>query len=299
MAAHKYAEACPKFEDSLRLEYGLGTLLNLAVCYEGEGKTASAWSKFLELASKARLAGQAERARIGHDRAAALAPKLSNLVIDVPHSDRSEGLVVQRDGAPTVPTEWGTAIPADPGTHTISAIAPGKKPWSGTVVVPPEAGSTAHVAVPELAPEPAEPVASSAPLRAVETTSPSTSGLPSAKPPRSHAGLGAQQVLAIASGVIGLAGVGVGTYYGLDSLAKHNDAHEVCPGPTCATTIGTNDWHEATTTGNIATIGFIVGGVGIAGGLALWFTAPGPERAGTPTAQIEVAPRMIRLRGTW
>ena len=98
MAAHDYADACPKLEESLRLQEGIGTLLNLASCYEHAGKLASAWSKYLEVATRARAAGQAARARIGRERADALAPKLSNLVVDVPGATHPDGLEVRRDG---------------------------------------------------------------------------------------------------------------------------------------------------------------------------------------------------------
>ena len=39
-----YAEACPKFEASLELDEQLGTLVNLADCYENLGRVATAWA---------------------------------------------------------------------------------------------------------------------------------------------------------------------------------------------------------------------------------------------------------------
>src|SRR5688572_17830814 len=47
MGEKKYEDACPKFEESLRLDHGMGTQFNLAFCWEQLGRTASAWATFL------------------------------------------------------------------------------------------------------------------------------------------------------------------------------------------------------------------------------------------------------------
>src|SRR4051812_5478245 len=61
MQAGKYAEACPKLEESQRLGPAIGTQFNLAVCYEALGKMASAWSLYLDVAGVAKSTNQPER----------------------------------------------------------------------------------------------------------------------------------------------------------------------------------------------------------------------------------------------
>ncbi len=288
---HKFSEACPKFEESERLDPGLGTLLNLADCYEHEGKLATAWSKFLELAGTAKAAGQAHRAQIGHDRAAALAPRLSNLVINVPDSHQVTGLEVRRDGTVVGQAEWGAAIPADSGAHTISASAPGHLPWSDSVTVG-GAGTSSTIMVPELAPAPvaAEPIASGG------TTTTPTAPLPTFTPKENDSenhGLGTQKIVALSSVGVGVAGVAVGAVFGLFSLSKHNDANTACPNASCGTQNGHDLWNDAIQDGNISTVAFIVGGVGLAAGAVLWFTA---KPAGA-SAQVGMGPGSVMVSG--
>src|SRR2546430_16366957 len=64
MAQGKYAEACPKFDESQRLDPGMGTLFHVGDCDEHLGKTASAWAAFLEVAAQAKAAGQPARERV-------------------------------------------------------------------------------------------------------------------------------------------------------------------------------------------------------------------------------------------
>ncbi|WP_433926076.1 hypothetical protein AB3662_24425 [Sorangium cellulosum] len=158
MAQGKYADACPKLEESQRLDPGIGTQFNLATCYEQLGRTASAWSTFLEVAGAAKAAGQVEREKVARQRATALEPRLIRLTITAP-ADAPADLQVKRDGAPVGRAQWGIPVPVDPGKHTIEASAAGRAPFAKTVEVT-RAGASEAVAIPPLpAGEPARAAA--------------------------------------------------------------------------------------------------------------------------------------------
>ncbi|HEY3593994.1 MAG TPA: hypothetical protein VGL13_08970, partial [Polyangiaceae bacterium] len=129
----KFDQACPKFEESQRLDPGIGTLFNLADCWDRIGRTASAWARFLDVAAAARGAGQAERERVARDRASKLEPKLSRLTLQV--QSPASGERVSKDGVDIGAAEWGTPVPSDPGDHVIEATAPGKKAWKTTTAL--------------------------------------------------------------------------------------------------------------------------------------------------------------------
>ena len=155
MAQGRYAEACPKFAESQKLDEGIGTLLYMADCYEKNGQSARAWAAFREAAAKAKAAGQVEREKIARDRAGALEPSLSKLTITVEPANVLDGITVVRDGIPVGKALWGTAIPVDPGRHQIEAAAPGKKRLSLFVDVA-AGGASAQLNVPRLGDAPPE-----------------------------------------------------------------------------------------------------------------------------------------------
>ncbi|HEX2735944.1 MAG TPA: hypothetical protein VHM70_30295 [Polyangiaceae bacterium] len=141
------ARACPLLEASQRSDPALGTRLLLAHCYEALGKTATAWSLFLEVQATAHLRGDAERERIARIRAEALSPRLVYARFQLPPaSARPSGLTV--DGTAVDPAVWDVSFPLDPGTHRIVASAPGRVPLGVTIDVP-ETGSVT-ISIPEL-----------------------------------------------------------------------------------------------------------------------------------------------------
>src|ERR1700679_1006853 len=115
----RFAQARPKFLATHTLEHRLGTLLNLADCYEKNGQLASAWARFVEAKTLAGRASQPERATFAGQHASALEPRRSTLTIVIDHP--SDGLVVKRDGVVVDPAAYGVAVPVDGGPHTIDA----------------------------------------------------------------------------------------------------------------------------------------------------------------------------------
>jgi hypothetical protein len=127
VAKGRFEEACPKFAESYRLEPGVGTLLNLASCYERTGRTASAWARYREAIPIASRAGSPGKEKFARDHAVALEKRLSRLTVIVSADADVPDLVVQRDGQPMSRASFGTPIAVDPGDHVIEVRAPGKK----------------------------------------------------------------------------------------------------------------------------------------------------------------------------
>ncbi|MEQ9325008.1 MAG: tetratricopeptide repeat protein [Polyangiaceae bacterium] len=117
--AGNFERACPLFEDSQRLDPQLGTLINLADCYEKQGKWATAWARYkaaIEIAEK-RGDDRIDFVREGRDR---VEPKVPKVVITV--TNDAEGLTVKRGGVKLSDTMYGVKLTVDPGLVPVTIL---------------------------------------------------------------------------------------------------------------------------------------------------------------------------------
>lgn len=286
-----FARACEAFARSHRLDPQLGALLHLADCLERAGKLASAWSAFRDASDMARLRGDA-RETVAKERASALEPRLSRLKL-VPPANRPEGLTITRNGAPVENAQWGLPIPVDPGSYHVEVSAPGYRSWQASAEIRDE-GTLAVVEIPPL-----EHDVQSVP----QTSAPGPA--PLEPPPRSSS---VRWPVYVAGGVT-LAGAAVWTIFGLKSMSAKSDADALCQGTRCPTQEGVDRRQDAIDAGNVATVGMIATGVGLAATLGLWFALPtgtsSPDSArvvGHERLQglrLQIGPGSVVASGEW
>jgi serine/threonine-protein kinase len=293
MSAGKFNEACPKFEASQQLDPGLGTMLNLAECYEKTGRTASAWAEYREAIPLARAAGSKARQDLATERAQALEERLSTLTIRAMSGDENDPqLEVRRDGVPLQQAELGSPIPVDPGEHVVEAVAPGRLSWSSKVKVGPDAAKVS-VEIPKLKPADAEhPATASAPVVTTTTTTTSTTEPPADKPVNGTA----QRTTGLVFGGAGVVGLGLGTFFGLQASSKWSDAKSKCTDyPFNCGAEGTDLRSSAHSAATVSTVAFVAGGALLATGVVLYLTAPSNKQ----NVALAVGPSAAFVQGSF
>jgi hypothetical protein len=288
MSQHRFAEACDKFAESERLDPGMGTHFHLADCNERLGKIATAWAMFVEVAAQAKEGGQTARAAAAQGRVDALGPRVPRLRIDPGAESATSSLAIARDGVVLGRAQWGVAVPVDPGVHTIDVRADDKGAWHSSVDL--KAAANVVVTVPLLADAPAEPAAISPP-----TTPPlSRTATTAAEVPSGGARGNGQRAVGVVFGLAGLAGLGVGTYFGVTSLSDHNDAQPHCTAAGCDPT-GVSLRNDARQRGMASSVAFGAGGAALVIGLVTFFTAP----HSSSSAGLAIGPGTVTAYGSF
>jgi len=274
LAAGRISEACLKLQESQRLDPSGGTILNLALCHEQEGRLARSWSEFKEAALVARTDGRRDREDEAAKHVQALEPRLSRLTIVVPASTRVEGLVIERDGHEVGPGAWSMPIPIDGGEHVVRATALGKEPFSTTVAVGKESDAQT-VEIPVLA----TPMVVVPPARVSSPEIPPAPAAPVITPTR-------LRTAGIAAAGVGVALLGAAGYALATAISAKNASNG--PPPHCfpdgCDDFGTEKRNLAASRGNLATVLGISGAVLVGAGTVSFFLG---RRTSAPQQQAQ------------
>jgi len=277
--AGKCDEAIPKLDRAEKLHHSAIVLSRLGECEVSQGKLVEGTEMLRKVLREAlppnpspALSKAYEHAQSTLDSAK---PKIAGLTISV-NAPQGTELHLTVDGQAVASTLLDSELPADPGDHVVEASAPGflKASTRVTLTTADKKTVTLKLEVDPNAPLPSAPSASDD--AKVSGAAPSTQNgagpratepvTPTAPPQApSHAA-------AFVSWGLGLAGVGVGTAFGLITLKdKHNlnCTSNVCPSSS------RDSVDTAKRSGNISTIAFGVGGAGLVLGTVLYFTVGG------------------------
>ncbi|MFT3772225.1 MAG: hypothetical protein QM820_43035 [Minicystis sp.] len=265
------AEGCRKLEESFKLAVRGDTMLNLALCHEKLGKTATAWVEYERAIAEGERVKFTDAVEVAKKRRDELGEKLSMLTVDVPVKLAAlAGLTIEVNGAPWPEEKRNKPIPFDPGPLEITATAPGYKPFAARVDLGAEKDrKTVTVALEPQPPPPAPP--------------------PPASKPR--------PVWPWIVGGVGLALGGAAIGFAVDQRAAASQLNDKC-GPMRGCPVGF-DYHplrsrEVRDYGlliGLSTAGALaVGGAGI--GLAL-----GSRQRPTLSARVVFSPTSITLEG--
>ena len=259
--AGKYPAACPKLAESYRLDPAVGTQFYLGDCYENIGRLASAWIQFVDVAATARRRGQPVREGAARRRAQRLYPRLTRLLVAI--KQRVPGLRIFRNGTALPMAQWGSAIPVDAGEYRLVAKARGYRSWRKVVVARRE-GQRVRIEVPALHPLKLPQVGGVA-AEATEQAEP-TSRRDTVRKVR----LGT----AIGLGVLGIAGVGLGSAQGVIAIDKKAESEPFCRLPAGCFEEGLRLRSEARRAASLSTVSFGVAAGAIIGATILWLTLP-------------------------
>ena len=286
MSAEHYAQACAMFAESHRLDPATGgTLLNLAVCHEKQGKVATASAEFEEAAALARHFGRSDREELARSHLDALRPHVSTLALSISDTANVPGLALTLDGVEIGRAAWG-GIPVDPGEHVVDVTAPGKVPSTLHVTIGTDK-EMRTISIAALADTPQPVVA--------PPTAPPPAPRPAAlSPSPPNDGTGSRRTSGFIVAGLGVAATGIGAAFGISALSTNFDSKNECAHG--CTARGADDSRTALFQANVANVGIGVGLVALALGTYLVATSHG---ASHPVVSASSAGGVVGWGGSW
>jgi hypothetical protein len=159
LAAGHVDEACARFTESYAMVASSGTLLNLALCHQTQGKTATAWNEYKAAARLARNQGREDRATVADGKARTLEATLAHVTTTA--VEKVPDLRVAIETGPLGEGGLGVNVPIDPGIYHVTVTAPGYLPWKVTLDV--KEAQQVMLKIPRLKEEPLPPSLVTAP----------------------------------------------------------------------------------------------------------------------------------------
>jgi serine/threonine-protein kinase len=286
----KYAQACPKLEESQQLDPAVGTLLYLGDCYEQTARYGAAWRTFGDAVSAARRAGQADREARALAAQSAVDRRVAKVTLRV--AGDPTGLRIWLDETPIQPNEWREAIRADLGSHTLRAGYGELPDWSQSLEVK-KNGQKLTVDVPEL-PHPQRDAGHDG--TAHDEPSPDEAQGQEG----GEAGLGAQAISAIVLGGASLAAVLVGGVLAGVASSTYSDSEAYCNEAQQCTADGMDLRDDAFGLATGADVSFVLAGVLAAASLVVGLTAPSGGGESEPvTAWLPATPFVALAPTAW
>ena len=278
LAQKKYPEACAAFEQSDRLDPGIGAKLNVAKCYQEWGKLATAWRWYVDAETMATSVRDGRAKKI-HELVEALEPSVPRLTVKAPRGADLAGVLMTLDNAALEPSALGVEQRVDPGPHEVVTTVGGVR---HSQIIPVERGNSAELVL-ELpsagrtrdagrATRPTEPgrqgSASSAAGTGAGTADADTGAPAGSGRTRRFIGLGVAGAGAVAMGIAGLVTLSARGDY-TKAIKDHcQGATDMCDDE------GLSITHDAAHRANIATVVTLGGLAAVATGLIVYFTAP-------------------------
>ena len=274
--AGKCQEAIPKLDRAEKLHHSAIVLSRLGECQVSEGKLVEGTEMLRKVLREPLPANPSPALSKAYERAQTVLdsakPRISGLTISVSAPTGAE-LRLLVDGVVVANTLVDSELPADPGDHVVEASAPGYLKATARVTL----GSADKKSV-TLKLETDPNALSQVPLNAgpeanpgpVAQVTPSMAVAPASAPPRAPPPSPSRASAYVSWGV-GLAGVGVGTAFGVMALKGKHDLDGQCPDSSCPSSSG-SAVDSAKRNGNISTIAFAVGGAGLVLGTVLYFS---------------------------
>jgi hypothetical protein len=189
------------------------------------------------------------------------------------------------DGEPFGLQLVGVEVPIDPGAHTVVASVPGGSPTQVSFTIAEGSAQRVEVALAEPPPQAAAPVV------APPSRSPTRPDQPEPKATWYHPA-------AYAAGAVGVVGLATGIVTGSMAQSHYSQARSACPNHMCVEgSDGADELSSFRSLRTVSTVGYIVGGVGLAAGVTLLVLSPSKHAA--PSAALLLGPGNATLQGAF